>query len=556
MKRFYRILRAGILCTAGLATACGSGGGAGDSAPSTVGSAPAEAREVVIQSPAPDNFFGGDTTPIAATVFIPARAAGETYPLILHSHGWGGDRISSDDAANNESNDVPNNFYSVLLDRQVRHLWDAGYAVISFDERGFGDSGGASRVMDPEFETRDAIAILDWAEDNLDLARDASGDPYVGSIGGSYGGGFQLMLAAMDPRLDAMVPGATWYDLPQSLVPNGVIKKRYVFGLCVSAVQAQRNLDPMVHQACLEAGYNPLFRFEEDISRAVVDFLGAHGMKALQKRHEDPDDAFRMRKVDALFVPGNRDVLFPVNQALANIRFLKTLGGDVRLLTNEHGHFIGPPLSTQPGPGWWGCGPVDSLQVLQAWFDAKLRGRNERLAEVPKLCLSLDDTHAVMPDSLTVTDGGFTVTVPDTTVTGLQNDFGGQAPVFVPLGQTLSGDDKVLAGIPIADLTVTSAIPGTQAVAFLGIAIRRADGSILLVDDQINPLRSSREHVAEELIVVGERLRDGDEPGVLLYGAFHQYEPATKTGFLTNAYTIAGTVKLPIVILPIAERLP
>lgn len=556
MKRFYRILRAGILCTAGLATACGSGGGAGDSAPSTVGSAPAEAREVVIQSPAPDNFFGGDTTPIAATVFIPARAAGETYPLILHSHGWGGDRISSDDAANNESNDVPNNFYSVLLDRQVRHLWDAGYAVISFDERGFGDSGGASRVMDPEFETRDAIAILDWAEDNLDLARDASGDPYVGSIGGSYGGGFQLMLAAMDPRLDAMVPGATWYDLPQSLVPNGVIKKRYVFGLCVSAVQAQRNLDPMVHQACLEAGYNPLFRFEEDISRAVVDFLGAHGMKALQKRHEDPDDAFRMRKVDALFVPGNRDVLFPVNQALANIRFLKTLGGDVRLLTNEHGHFIGPPLSTQPGPGWWGCGPVDSLQVLQAWFDAKLRGRNERLAEVPKLCLSLDDTHAVMPDSLTVTDGGFTVTVPDTTVTGLQNDFGGQAPVFVPLGQTLSGDDKVLAGIPIADLTVTSAIPGTQAVAFLGIAIRRADGSILLVDDQINPLRSSREHVAEELIVVGERLRDGDEPGVLLYGAFHQYEPVTKTGFLTNAYTIAGTVKLPIVILPIAERLP
>lgn len=517
---------------------------------------PAEVRDVTITSPAPDNFNGSAATAIAATVFIPAHRSGETYPLILHSHGWGGDRITAQDAANNPANDVPNNFYSVILDRQVKHLWNAGYAVISFDERGFGGSAGAARVMDPEYETVDAIAVLDWAEENLDLSRDTTGDPYVGSIGGSYGGGFQLMLAAQDPRLDAMVPGATWYDLPQSLVPNGVIKKLYVFGLCFSAVQAQRRLDPIVHQICADAADNPVTRFEEDVSASGVEFLGAHGMRHFERRHADPADPFKMRKVDALFVSGNRDVLFPVNQGLANARFLKSLGGDVRLLSNEHGHFVGPPLSSQPGPGWWGCGPVDSTEALQAWFDAKLRGRTERLAEVPAMCLSLDDTHAVNLQDLPVADGTYTVTIPPTTVTGAQNDFGGQAPTFVPLGQAVSGNDTVLAGIPVADVSVTSAVPGTESAAFLGIAIRRADRSIRLVDDQVNPLRSSRQHAAAELIVVGERLDDGDEPGVLLYGSFHQYEPANRGNFADNAYTISGTVKLPLAVLPATERAP
>jgi ABC-2 type transport system ATP-binding protein len=534
--------------------ACGGDGA--DRAASSAPQVAAQAFDITVPSPAPDNFTGGATTLIAASVFIPAHRRGETYPLILHSHGWGGDRITPQDAASNPDNDVPNNFYSVILDRQVKHLWDAGYAVISFDERGFGGSGGAARVMDPAYETRDAIALLDWAEDHLALSRDASGDPYVGSIGGSYGGGFQLMLATQDPRLDAMVPGATWYDLPQSLVPNGVIKKLYDFGLCVSAVQAQRKLDPVVHQICLEAGHNPATRFEEDVSSSGVAFLGAHGMRHFQLRHEDPADSFKMRKVDALFVQGNRDVLFPVNQALANLRFLKSLGGDVRLLTNEHGHFIGPPLSGQPGPGWWGCGPVDSTVALQAWFDAKLRGRTERLAEIPALCLSLDDSQAVMPGELPVADDRFTVSIPATAVTGAQNDFGGQAPAFIPLGRPIAGDDHVLAGIPVADLTVTSLVPGAQSVAFLGIGIRGADGSIRLVDDQINPLRSSRTHEEEALIIVGERLRDGDEPGVLLYGAFHHYEPASRTSFATNAYTVSGTVRLPISVMPIRLRAP
>ena len=434
--------------------------------------------------------------------------------------------------------------------------WEAGYAVISFDQRGFGGSSGASRVMDPAYETRDAIAILDWAEQNLELSRDAGGDPLVGSIGGSYGGGFQFMLATQDPRLDAIVAGATWYDLPQALVPNGVIKKLFDVGLCAAAKQAQRKLDPLVEQICAEAAENAATKLEEDVTPSLVQFLHEHGLAYFENRHNDPSDSFTMRKVDALLVQGNRDVLFPVSQALANLRFLSSLGGDVRLLSNEHGHILPASLSSQPRMGWWGCGPTDSIAAINAWFDGKLRGRTERLTEVPALCLSLDDTHSVRPATVPVAGNSYVVSIPETTVTGQQNDYGGQAATFIPLSAAISGNDKVLAGIPVADLTVTSSVPGTEGVAFLGVGIRKVDGSIKLVDDQVNPLRSSRAHAGEELIVVGELLADGDTPGVLLYGSFHQYEPAAPGNFQTNAYTVAGTVRLPVLSLPVQVRTP
>ncbi|MDD3765197.1 MAG: alpha/beta fold hydrolase [Nevskiales bacterium] len=550
-------MRVAALCVASSAVACTGGSDpVAQQLEQLQQQVTAKAYDAQIQSPVADNASGAATTMIAASVFVPAHAPGATYPLIIHSHGWGGDRITPQDAADNAPNDEPTDFYSVVLDRQIKHLWDAGYAVISFDERGFHDSAGASRVMDPAYETRDAIAILDWAEANLDLARDDSGDPLIGSLGGSYGGGFQLLLAALDPRVDALVPGATWNDLVDALVPNGVVKKLYAFGLCFSAVQAGRTLDTPTQKACTQSGYDPLIRFAEGVSPDVLEFLHGHGLRAMQERHDNPADPFRMRRVDALFVQGNRDVLFPINQALANVRFLSGLGGDIRLMTNEHGHFIPPPLSSQPGPGWWGCGPYDSTQVLQDWFDAKLRGQTDKLAQIPRVCLSLDDAHAVTLPELPIADDSHVVNIEPTTVTGAQNDFAGLPATFVALAGAGDLSGYVLAGVPVANLNVESTIPGTEGTAFVGIGIRHADGSVSLVDDQINPLRSSDTHQFRELIAVGERLQSGDVPGILLYGAFHQYEPAVPVNFLTNAYTISGTVALPLAQLDVLERTP
>ena len=49
--------------------------------------------------------------------------------MIMHSHGWGGSRTT---------------------DPAAFEKWlDAGYGVLSFDQRGFGESGGHAHVENP-----------------------------------------------------------------------------------------------------------------------------------------------------------------------------------------------------------------------------------------------------------------------------------------------------------------------------------------------------------------------------------------------------------------------
>src|SRR6185503_19712160 len=146
---------------------------------------------------------------ICYSIFRPATASrSRRVPLIMHSHGWGGSR-TKDPAA---------------FDRFLK----AGYGVLSFDQRGFGESGGHAYVENPAVEGRDVrklvrlISRLGWVK------RDGRGDPRMGAIGGSYGGGYQFLAAFEElrkkgkPVLDALAPEITWYDLNQSLAPEGV----------------------------------------------------------------------------------------------------------------------------------------------------------------------------------------------------------------------------------------------------------------------------------------------------------------------------------------------
>ena len=43
-------------------------------------------------------------------------------------------------------------------------------------------------------------------------------------VGGSYGGGIQLVTAGIDPRVDVIVPGIAWNNLEDSLYPNQTFK--------------------------------------------------------------------------------------------------------------------------------------------------------------------------------------------------------------------------------------------------------------------------------------------------------------------------------------------
>ena len=140
---------------------------------------------------------------------LPAGASRRNrVPVVFQTHGWGGTREQS-----------PEGFTERLLDN--------GYGVLTWESRGFGDSGGEANVDSPEFEVRDAQALIDFVAGRKEILTDAPGDPRMGWIGGSYAGGIQLNMAAVDSRPDAISPEIAWADLVQDLYPNKLLKKTW-----------------------------------------------------------------------------------------------------------------------------------------------------------------------------------------------------------------------------------------------------------------------------------------------------------------------------------------
>src|SRR5207237_3208823 len=100
-----------------------------------------------------------DGTPIVYNLFEPADANGQhAVQVILRTHGWGG----SGEQANS-------------LSGTTKKLLAADYAVITWDSRGFGESGGEANVDDPRIEGRDASALIDFLAKRREIARNGPG---------------------------------------------------------------------------------------------------------------------------------------------------------------------------------------------------------------------------------------------------------------------------------------------------------------------------------------------------------------------------------------------
>ncbi|MGH7899780.1 MAG: alpha/beta fold hydrolase, partial [Candidatus Binatia bacterium] len=163
----------------------------------------------------------GSTAPvtIALTVFQPdGSSASSPVPVILHSHGWGGSRATS-------------------VGGDIEKFLDSGIGVVSIDQRGHGESGGRAHVEDPEFEGQDVKRVIDLVATLPWVELDAPGDPVLGAIGGSYGGGYQWIAALTEvrdtgtTRFNALAPDISWNDLPRSLAPSGVVRGPWVIAL-------------------------------------------------------------------------------------------------------------------------------------------------------------------------------------------------------------------------------------------------------------------------------------------------------------------------------------
>jgi dipeptidyl aminopeptidase/acylaminoacyl peptidase len=88
-----------------------------------------------------------------------------------------------------------------LYVRYHQALTDAGFAVLIFDYRGFGDSGGDRGILSPGRQLQDLVNAVTYLTTRDDVVADA-----IGTFGtGGTGGGNAVLLADVDPRVKAAV---------------------------------------------------------------------------------------------------------------------------------------------------------------------------------------------------------------------------------------------------------------------------------------------------------------------------------------------------------------
>lgn len=257
-----------------------------------------------------------DGTQLVFTLFEPATAsAASPVPVVLRTHGYGGSRETTPGST-------------------IKALLNADYAVITWDSRGFGQSSGTVQLDSPDFEVRDAQAILDFVQGRSEILSDARG-VVAAMTGGSYAGAIQLLTASADARVRAIAPEITWNDLRYSLTPNDVLKSEWVDlfffkGLANSVADGLVPGNPAGPQAM---GYDtnlPQWYAEVTANNGPVPDVAA------ELAHRSPSQA--SPGVPALIIQGIPDSLFTMNEAVANALRVEKSGGESKLVLYCGGH--------------------------------------------------------------------------------------------------------------------------------------------------------------------------------------------------------------------------
>lgn len=249
-------------------------------------------------------------------------------PVVFFGHGWGLSRETA------------------FTGGIAKELLDNGYAVLSWDARGFGASGGEANIDSQDYEVKDVQALISEVATRPTVLLDAEDDPRMGMVGGSYAGGIQLMTASADPRVDAIVPEIAWNDLPQALKPNGVLKIGWdlaLYGLGVSTgtalgvpVRETGSVSPRIHIATAEG------LALNDWTTETFDWFDAKSPK-----HYINGDTAGGRIVPGIGAPtlilqGLSDTLFNLNHGVANLAAVTANGVPAKLVAFCGGHTIAP----------------------------------------------------------------------------------------------------------------------------------------------------------------------------------------------------------------------
>ncbi|EXG79488.1 CocE/NonD family hydrolase [Cryptosporangium arvum] len=495
------------------------------------------------------------------TIYVPESAtASHPAPAILLAHGFGGSKSS------------------VAAD--ARRLAGQGYVVQTWSARGFGRSGGTISLDSPDYEVNDARALVDRLAERDDVRQDASGDPRVAAIGGSYGGALSLLLAGYDKRVDTIVPRITWNDLANSFFPeatgggpaDGVFKRSWAglfFGSAsgggVSSVRdlaallgarpdSNGGIDPSSVDASKVGELAQCGRFEVSLCREYLEVATTgRSTPAIVERLRRSSPSTVLDRIDAptLLVQGQQDTLFPLSEADANARGIAANGTPVRVAWYAGGH--DSTASTRESER------VNELEL--AWLRHYLDGRgpapSDEFSYTTAGAISARDTR---PTSRVYTLGEYppaedpyrirvsgispqpVANPPDGTPAGVSTlpGFGALTSSFANAGIDVPGQFASYSGVELSrsvdvagapTVRVAAASPTGEAVLFLKLYDVDADGRATLPGGAVSAVRltglprtiDTASLVTVTLPMIGHRFESGHSVRLVIATADQAY---------------------------------
>ena len=211
------------------------------------------------------------------------------------THGWGGKREHG-----------PRGSVQRPRNAGVGALRKAGFNVLTWDSRGFGESGGTVTIDYRTNEGRDVKVLLTGSPRQPEAKLDGRRDPRVGMHGGSYAGGIQFVAAAIDRRIDAIAPSIAWHSLVTSLYRAEIVKGGW--SSLLYAGRAERAGSTRTSRSAFASG-----AVGGNLSAEDRAWFASRGPGALVKRI----------KVPTLILQGTPDTLFTPSEAIDNYRILR-----------------------------------------------------------------------------------------------------------------------------------------------------------------------------------------------------------------------------------------
>ena len=416
------------------------------------------------------NVRSFDGTSIRAHFFPAAkRAANERVPTVLIGPGY---------PTNGDTN--PDGDTSDQIGQ--RALRAEGYNTLTWDPRGIGGSGGVVNFDSPDFEARDVQALIDFAGTTPETLLDGPNDPRVGMAGSSYGGAIQLATAAVDSRIDAIIPDVTWFSLGTGFFPDSAMKTSFPVLICGNGTANG------VPGNLLGPAAAVLDRATSQLKTACLESLGGAVNAPSRQWFIDRTPPGLRERITAptMITQGTVDTLFGPSEAIANYKTLRGKGVPVKMLWYCGGHGACTTSTGEEG---------HLRRAGLQWFDRYLK-KNAATDTGPGFEWLADDgvwragDGYPLPDAGTIEASGSNfkslgVSIADSTSSGRDGFAATPAPNAVTVGFSAPPAGSDIVGAPKLKITYKGNALGPNTFLFAQIVDGRANR---VVGSQVTPL--------------------------------------------------------------------